>query len=82
MGIGKLSRKPDEMLRGGEGGKPYNELASYPGESSNTPSHFMLGNWDKLWQGELPGSITDVTFFTQFTSLLDFHEDYKLFTYW
>ena len=45
MGTGELSGKPDEML----GGLPYDGIAFHPGESSNTPSQFLLhGNWHKL----------------------------------
>ena len=62
MGDSKLSGKPDEMLMRG-GGKPFDGLASPPGGSSDTPSHFMLhGNWDKLWLGGPIGLSTDLTF--------------------
>ena len=46
-----------------EGGEPFDGLASPPGGSSDTPSHFMLhGNWDKLWLGGPIGLSTDLTF--------------------
>ena len=38
MGTGELSGKPEEMLAG----KTVDEAAYHPGESSNTPYHFML----------------------------------------
>ena len=59
MGSGKLSGKPDEILEGG--GEPCYGLASQPGGSSNTPSHFMLhGNQENL---RLVGPIDSTTDF-------------------
>ena len=46
-----------------EEGLPSDGLASLPGESSNSASHFMLqGNWGELRPDGSRGSNADVTF--------------------